>query len=124
MLARKLSATAIHIGFVAGGASYLAETRLLDRTRFVGICIFSPNSVLIYGTWQNIPANLIDAAGSRQHDWPGCGQSHQKSIEVGMESLQAFPGKGLGIECHPVSIIEADDTWAQPTNLAIRPIQP
>ncbi len=61
--------------------------RLLDRTRFVGIRVFSPERALIYETWQNIPATLIDAARSRPHDWPEAGQSHQNWIEVSGERL-------------------------------------
>jgi len=126
MLARKLGAAAIVIGFAAGGASYMLETRraeqaalqraadgarhfespamqmaidvnatvqhdalnrLLDRTRFVGIRVFNPGKSLIYETWQDIPAVLIDAARSRQHDWPGQGQSHQNWIDVAGERL-------------------------------------
>ena len=126
ILARKLSAAAIVIGFVAGGAAYLLETyraeqtalehaadgarhfespamqmaidakapvqhdalnRLLDRTRFVGIRVFNRNRALIHETWQAIPAVLIDAARSRQREWPGRGQSHQNWIEVAGERL-------------------------------------
>lgn len=126
MLARRLSAAALVIGFAAGGASYLLEirraeqtaleraadgarhfespamqmaidakapvqhdalNRLLDRTRFVGIRVFSPGRVMIYETWQDIPAVLIDAARFRQHDWPGRGQSHRNWIEVAGERL-------------------------------------
>ncbi|MFA7281233.1 MAG: HD-GYP domain-containing protein [Sterolibacterium sp.] len=126
MLARKLSAAAIVIGFVAGGASYLLEThrveqaalehatkgaqhfdsstiqtvidakaaekhevlnRLLDRSRFVGIRVFGPDKTLIYETWEDVPAVLIDAARSWQHDWPGPGRSHRNWIDVADERL-------------------------------------
>ena len=125
MLARKLGAAAIVIGFAAGGAAYLIETRraeqtalqravdgarhfessamqmavakvpeehgalnrLLDRTRFVGIRVFSPDRTLIYETWEDIPAALITAARAAQHDWPGQGQSHQNWIKVSGERL-------------------------------------
>lgn len=59
-----------------------ALNRLLDRTRFVGIRVFNAGRALIYETWQDIPATLIDAARSRQHDWPGRSLSHQNWIEV------------------------------------------
>ena len=64
-----------------------ALNRLLDRTRFVGIRVFSPGRAMIYETWQDIPPGLIDAARSRQHEWPGRGQSHQNWIEVAGERL-------------------------------------
>ncbi|MDP1653437.1 MAG: HD domain-containing protein [Rhodocyclaceae bacterium] len=126
MLARKLSATALAISIVAGGASYLVETRraeqaalaraadgarhfespamrmtidakapaehgaldsLLDRNQFVGIRVFNAEQVLIYETWGDIPAPLIDAGRSRPHDWPGRGQSQQNWIDVAGERL-------------------------------------
>ncbi len=61
--------------------------RLLDRTRFVGIRVFSPNRVLIYETWGDIPAALVAAAKSRPHDWPERGQSHRNWIEVAGERM-------------------------------------
>ena len=61
--------------------------RLLDRTRFVGIRVFSPSRALIYETWEDIPATLVAAAKSRQHDWPERGQSHRNWIEVSGERL-------------------------------------
>ncbi len=126
LLARRLSVAAITIGFAAGGASYLFETRraelaalqrvadsarhfespamqmainakapeehavlsrLLDRTRFFGIRVFSADRTLIYETWEDVPTALIDAARSRQHDWPERGQSHQNHVEVAGERL-------------------------------------
>ncbi|MFA6312288.1 MAG: HD-GYP domain-containing protein [Sterolibacterium sp.] len=128
MLARKLSAAAIVIGIVAGGAAYLLETRrleqealehatkgarhfesltievipdiqrgvgkhaginrLLDRSRFIGIRVFGPDKTLIYETWEDVPAVLIDAAKTRQHGWPAAvGQSHQNWIDVAGERL-------------------------------------
>lgn len=126
LLARRLGAAAIIIGFAAGGISFLLETRqaeqaaleraadgarhfespamqmaasanaprehgalnrLLDRTRFVGIRVFSPERALIYETWEDIPAPLINAARSREHDWPGRGQSHRNWIDVAGERL-------------------------------------
>ena len=62
-------------------------SRLLDRTRFVGIRVFSSNRVLIYETWADIPAALVAAAKSRPHDWPERGQSHHNWIEVAGERL-------------------------------------
>ena len=61
--------------------------RLLDRTRFVGIRVFSLSRALIYETWEDIPATLVAAAKSRQHDWPERGQSHRNWIEVSGERL-------------------------------------
>lgn len=61
--------------------------RLLDRSRFVGIRVFGPDKALIYETWQDIPAILIDAARSWQHNWPGQGQSHRNWIDVTGERL-------------------------------------
>jgi flagellar basal-body rod protein FlgB len=62
---------------------HAALSRLLDRTRFVGIRVFSADRTLIYETWEDVPVALIDAARSRQHDWPERGQSHQNWVEVG-----------------------------------------
>lgn len=126
MLARKLGAAALVIGFVAGGASYLLETRrveqaalehatksaqhfdfstiqtaidakatgkhevlsrLLDRSRFVGIRVFGTDKTLIYETWADVPSVLIAAARSQQHDWPGQEESHRNWIDVGGEQL-------------------------------------
>lgn len=126
LLARRLSVAALIIGFAAGGASYLFETRsaelaalqrvadsarhfespamqlainakapeehaalsrLLDRTRFFGIRVFSADRTLIYETWEDVPVALIDAARFRQHDWPERGQSHQNWVEVAGERL-------------------------------------
>lgn len=64
-----------------------ALSRLLDRTRFVGIRVFSPSRTLIYETWEDIPAALVAAAKSRAHDWPERGQSHRNWIEVAGERL-------------------------------------
>ena len=41
----------------------------------------------IYETWEDIPATLVAAAKSRQHDWPERGQSHRNWIEVSGERL-------------------------------------
>ena len=126
LLARKLGASALAIGMVAGGAAYLVETRraeqaaleravggarhfespamqmaiaarapakhgaldsLLDRNRFVGIRVFNAERTLIYETWADIPAALIDAARPRPHDWPERGQTHQNWIDVADERL-------------------------------------
>ncbi|HEY3433248.1 MAG TPA: HD domain-containing phosphohydrolase [Rhodocyclaceae bacterium] len=64
-----------------------ALNRLLDRTRFVGIRVFSPDRTLIYETWENIPSALINAARSSQHDWPVRRESHQNWIVVAEERL-------------------------------------
>jgi len=64
-----------------------ALNRLLDRTRFVGIRVFSPAKKLIYETWGDIPKPLIEATRSQQHDWPISGQNHQNWIVVAEERL-------------------------------------
>lgn len=64
-----------------------ALNRLLDRTHFVGIRVFNPEKTLIYETWEDIPADLITAARSRQHDWPERGQHHQNWIVAAEERL-------------------------------------
>ncbi|TRZ99041.1 MAG: HD-GYP domain-containing protein [Rhodocyclaceae bacterium] len=86
--ARHFESPAMQVAIDANAPEkHVALSRLLDRTRFVGIRVFNPGRVLIYETWQDIPAPLIDAARSRQHEWPGRGQSHQNWIEVGGERL-------------------------------------
>jgi len=61
--------------------------RLLDRTRFIGIRIFGKDKRLIYESWEDVPRVLIEAAKSRQHEWPGRGRSHTSWIEASDERL-------------------------------------
>jgi HD-GYP domain-containing protein (c-di-GMP phosphodiesterase class II) len=61
--------------------------RLLDRTRFVGIRIFGKDKRLIYESWEDVPRALIEAAKSRQHEWPERGRSHTSWIEASDERL-------------------------------------
>lgn len=68
---------------------HAALERLLDRSRFVGIRVFSPDKALIYETWEDIPPFLTTAvrSGQHQHDWPGLGQSHRNWIDAAGERL-------------------------------------
>lgn len=61
--------------------------RLLDRNRFIGIRIFGKDRKLIYESWEAVPGVLIDAAKSRQHEWPSRGRSHTSWIEASDERL-------------------------------------
>lgn len=61
--------------------------RLLDRARFIGIRIFGKDKRLIYESWEDVPRVLIEAAKSRQHEWPERGRSHTSWIEVSDERL-------------------------------------
>lgn len=63
-------------------AEHSALDSLLDRSRFVGIRVFNSESALIYETWEDIPATLVDAARSQPHEWPGRGQAHRNWIDV------------------------------------------
>lgn len=64
-----------------------ALNRLLDRTRFVGIRVFSTGKALIYEAWSDIPVALRDAARSLPHEWPVRGQSQQSRIAFAGEHL-------------------------------------
>jgi len=85
--ARHFTSPAMQMAIAKVPEEHAALSRLLDRTRFVGIRVFSPDRALIYETWEDIPAALITAARSAQHDWPGQGQSHQNWIGVSGERL-------------------------------------
>lgn len=61
--------------------------RLLDRARFIGIRIFGKDKRLIYESCEDVPRVLIEAAKSRQHEWPERGRSHTSWIEVSDERL-------------------------------------
>lgn len=61
--------------------------RLLDRTRFIGIRIFGKDKRLIYESWEDVPGALIEAAKSKQHEWPARGRSHTTWIEASDERL-------------------------------------
>lgn len=66
-----------------------ALSRLLDRNRFVGIRVFTPESALIYEAWEDIPTLLIDSARAHLHesDWTEKIQGHRNWIEVSGERL-------------------------------------
>lgn len=66
---------------------HAALNRLLDRSRLIGIRVFDTKKALIYETWADIPASLIEGARSRQHDWPGPDQSHRNWIDVSGERM-------------------------------------
>ncbi|MBK8358499.1 MAG: HD-GYP domain-containing protein [Comamonadaceae bacterium] len=85
--ARHFESPAMQMAIEKASGEHLALNRLLDRTRFVGIRIFSPDRALIYETWEDIPIALINAAQTRQHEWPGRGQSHRNWITVSGERL-------------------------------------
>ena len=61
--------------------------RLLDRNRFIGIRLFASDKKPIYESWEDVPGVLIEAAKSRQHEWPRLGRSHTSWIEVSDERL-------------------------------------
>jgi hypothetical protein len=60
--ARHFESPAMQMAIDKASGEHLALNRLLDRTRFVGIRIFSPDRALIYETWEDIPIALINAA--------------------------------------------------------------
>ena len=67
--------------------SHIELRRLLDRNQFVGVRVFNQSKALAYEIWADIPAVLVDAARSRQHDWPEAKQSQETWTRVGKEQL-------------------------------------
>lgn len=86
--ARHFESPAMQLAISAGSSTDHGDlTRLLDRNRFIGIRIFGNDKRLIYEYWEDVPAVLIGAAKSRQHEWTGHGRSHTSWIEASDERL-------------------------------------
>ena len=86
--ARHFESPAMQLAISAGSPTDHGElNRLLDRNRFIGIRIFGNDKRLIYEFWEDVPSVLIEAAKSRQHEWPGRGRSHTSWIEASDERL-------------------------------------
>lgn len=86
--ARHFESPAMQLAISAGSSTDHGDlNRLLDRNRFIGIRIFGKDKRLIYEFWEDVPSVLIDAAKSRQHEWPERGRSHTNWIEASDERL-------------------------------------
>ncbi len=86
--ARHFQTPAMQMALNARSAAGHEELRrLLDSSNFVGIRVFGSDKRLIYETWAEIPAALIDAAKTREHEWPPLGESNQIWTEVSGERL-------------------------------------
>jgi HD-GYP domain-containing protein (c-di-GMP phosphodiesterase class II) len=86
--ARHFESSAMQVVLGAGApGAHSALSRLLDRTRFVGIRVFGADRALVYEAWEDIPPVLVDAARSEHHDWPAPGGSHRNWVEVAGERL-------------------------------------
>jgi HD-GYP domain-containing protein (c-di-GMP phosphodiesterase class II) len=145
LLARRLGATALAVGAVAGALSYMlairgaeqdvlartadsakhfvspamqmaidasapkehvALNRLLDRKHLVGIRVFNSAKTMIFETWGDIPAALIDVARSEVPDWQSSGKGHQKWIDVADERLILVVLPLMGEGGSPVGFLE------------------
>ena len=86
--ARHFESPAMQLAISAGSPTDHGElNRLLDRNRFIGVRIFANDKRLIYESWEDVPGVLIEAAKSKQHEWPGRGRSHTSWIEASDERL-------------------------------------
>lgn len=86
--ARHFESPAMQLAISAGSPTDHGElNRLLDRNRFIGIRIFASDKKQIYESWEDVPGVLVEAARSRQHEWPGRGRSHTNWIEASDERL-------------------------------------
>ena len=86
--ARHFESPAMQLAISAGSSTDHGDlNRLLDRTRFIGIRIFGKDKRLIYESWEDVPGVLIEAAKSKQHEWPVRGRSHTSWIEASDERL-------------------------------------
>lgn len=86
--ARHFESPAMQLAINAGSSAGHGDlNRLLDRTRFIGVRIFGNDKRLIYESWEDVPRVLIEAAKSRQHEWPVRGRSHTSWIEASDERL-------------------------------------
>jgi HD-GYP domain-containing protein (c-di-GMP phosphodiesterase class II) len=86
--ARHFEAPAMQLAISAGSSTGHGDlNQLLDRNRFIGIRIFGNDKRLIYEFWEDVPSVLVEAAKSRQHEWPGRGRSHTSWIEASDERL-------------------------------------
>lgn len=87
---------------------HAALKRLLDRSRFVAIRVFSVERKLIYETWEDIPPALMNAVriAEHQHDWPEREQSHQNWIDVGDERLIQVVLPLIGTDARRVGYLE------------------
>lgn len=86
--ARHFESPAMQLAMSVGSPADHGElNRLLDRNRFIGIRVFANDKRLVYESWEDVSAALIEAAKSRQHDWPERGQSHTNWIEASEDRL-------------------------------------
>lgn len=86
--AKHFEAPAMQLAISAGSSTDHGDlNQLLDRNRFIGIRIFGNDKGLIYEFWEDVPSALVEAAKSRQHEWPGRGRSHTSWIEASDERL-------------------------------------
>ncbi|WP_310449514.1 HD-GYP domain-containing protein [Sulfuritalea sp.] len=101
------SATQMAMDTKASG-EHAALKRLLDRSRFVAVRVFSLERKLIYETWEDTPPALMNAIriAGHQHDWPDFGQSHQNWIDVGDERLIQVVLPLIGADARRVGYLE------------------
>lgn len=86
--ARHFQSSAMQMLLDAGTADgHSALARLLDRTRFVGIRVFSRDARLAYETWADVPTSVIEPVRSHSHVWPTLGTVHRNRIEIAGEHL-------------------------------------
>ncbi len=86
--ARHFESPAMQLAISAGSSTDHGDLkRLLDRNRFIGIRVFGNDKRLIYEFWEDVQPALVEAAKSRQHQWPGRGRSHTSWIEASDERL-------------------------------------
>lgn len=67
--------------------SHAELRRLLDRNRFIGVRVFSSDKKLTYEIWEDVPAELVEAAHAQQLRWPGVGENQETWTPVGGEQL-------------------------------------
>ncbi len=63
-----------------GGEHHVELTRLLDRTRFVGIRIRQRDGSLVFEAWADIPDSFVVPAQARIKEWPV--EDHRRAIRV------------------------------------------
>lgn len=86
--ARHFQSSAMQMLLDAGTADgHSALARLLDRTRFVGVRVFSRDARLAYETWADVPASVIEPVRSHSHIWPALGTVHRNRIGFAGEHL-------------------------------------
>lgn len=62
---------------------HAALSRLLDRTRFVGIRVFSAEHGIVFEEWADVPASLkgLVRSSAHRHEWPEPGQTHKNWLD-------------------------------------------